>query len=94
MKHHARVLQQRIQIATLGSSRKQPLEGIGGGQQEQQEAGQQQAHDGQHARQQRLGQVRAAQRQQPQRQQAGPQQQRALVPAPRRRKTLPQSRAR
>jgi len=35
MKGHARILQQRVQVATVGRCRQQSFEGVGGEQQEQ-----------------------------------------------------------
>ena len=50
MDDHARVLQQRVQVAAVGRRREQALERVGGEQHEQQEAAADQAHDAEHAR--------------------------------------------
>ena len=86
MRDHARILQQRIQIAAVGGHREQPLERVRGEQQEQQEADADEAHHAQHAGDHFVGQVTALERdrERPDREHEHPQQHRALVRAPRR----------
>ena len=59
---HARVLQQRVQVAAVGGGRDQAVEGVGGEQHEQQEAHRHQPHHRQDARQHRQRQAAAEQR--------------------------------
>jgi hypothetical protein len=84
MDHHARVLQQGIEVAAVGRSGEQAIEGIRGEQHEGEEARAHQAEHPEHARRHLLGQVRAEQahREHPQAKHRAPQQERALVPAP------------
>ncbi len=80
----AEVLQQRIQIPAFRRHREAPFEGIGGEQQEANEADADHAHDGQHPRQHYGGQVAGEQRDRdgPATQDQRPQQQRTLVRPP------------
>ncbi|MCY1237629.1 hypothetical protein D9M72_503340 [compost metagenome] len=84
MEHHARVLQQRIEVAPGHCRRQQAHEGVGGKQQEQQEARADRAHHAQHAchRGQRQLAAVVRHRQRPQCQHQRPQQHRAFMPAP------------
>ena len=84
VEHHARVLQQRVEVAALGGHREQPVERVGGDQHEQQEADGDEAHHAEHARHHLVGQVLARQRHgdRPPGEHEHPQQHRALVRAP------------
>ncbi|MNL14517.1 hypothetical protein D3C87_1354610 [compost metagenome] len=90
MEHHAGVLQQRVQVAPLHGRRQQADERVGGEQQEQQEAHADGAQHTDHAGPQRRRQAAAEARhgQRPERQHQRPQQHRALVPAPDRRRAI------
>ncbi len=84
MDHHARVLQQRIQVASLLGGGDEALEGIGSNQDEEQESQAHEAHDAQHSRDEALGQ-RAAEdgdREGPPGEHQRPEQDRAFVRAP------------
>ena len=59
MDHHARVLQQRIEVAAVGRRGQQALERVRGDEDEEQEAEGEPAHHGQDAGHDLLGQVPA-----------------------------------
>ena len=61
MDHHARILQQRVQVAAVERGREEALERVGGEQRESEEAGADQAHDAEHARRDLVGQLARAQ---------------------------------
>jgi hypothetical protein len=84
VRHHARVLQQRVQVVAVHGHGHQALERVRRRQHEQQEADGHQAHDAQHTRDERRRQAGAPlrDRQHPAREHREPQQQRALVAAP------------
>ncbi len=84
MHHHARVLQERVQVAPVGWGWKKAHEGVRGEQDEQQESGAHQAHDAEHARHHLLRQVAAEKgdAERPHRKHQDPQNHRAFVPAP------------
>ena len=83
---HARVLQQRVQVAAVGGGRQQALEGVRREQREEQEARADQTHDAEHARDHRLGQLAREQRHgdRPAGKDQRPHQDRAFVVAPHR----------
>jgi hypothetical protein len=82
--HHARVLQQRIEVAPIRGRREQALEGVRGEQHEGEETGAHQAEHTEHARGHLVGQVRAEQahREHPHAEHQTPQQERPLVATP------------
>ena len=84
MEHHARILQQRIQVAAVGRRRKQAVERVRREQHEEQEAEADEAHDAEHARDHLVGQMAAPQRDRdrPPAEHQHPQQHRAFVRAP------------
>jgi hypothetical protein len=84
MKHHAGILQQRVQIPAVSRRREQAIERIGGQQQEQQETQTDQPHDGQNARHhgQRHALAETGHRASPTREHEQPQQHGSLMAAP------------
>jgi hypothetical protein len=84
MQHHAGILQQRVQVAAIGRSRKEALERVRGEQHEGEKTRAQHAHDAEHPRHHVLGQLRAerAHREHPDPEHQAPQKERALVAAP------------
>ena len=84
MDDHARILQQRIQVAAFGRTRQQALEGVGGDEQEGEEANADPAQYAEHAGEKDVGQVAREHRDRhrPQGQHQRPQQQRTLVATP------------
>ena len=84
MEHHARVLQQRIEVAALGDRGQQALEGVRGEQHEGVEADADQAHHAENARHHglRQGAREHAHRQHPDGHHQHPQQERTFVTAP------------
>ena len=62
MDHHTRILQERIEVASLSSGRNQPLERIGDRQHEQKKSDTDEAHHAENTRPCGLGKMRGEQR--------------------------------
>ena len=84
MDDHAGVLQQRVQIVSVGGHREEPLEGVGCSQRKEQETHRHPAHDAENARQEGHRQTRAKPRYSPHPngQHQRPEQERTFVPTP------------
>jgi hypothetical protein len=84
MDHHARVLQQRIEVAPVGRRREQAVERVRGEQHEGEEPGADETHDAEHARRHLLGEVGAeeAHRGHPDAEHQAPEEQRSFMAAP------------